>query len=245
VRTSFEVAELMKYACNAFHAVKIAFANEVGALGRAVGVDGRDVMRVLCEDRKLNLSEAYLRPGFAFGGSCLPKDLRALGAMARSRDLATPLLRAALEANDAHLRRGLSRALALGGPRVALFGVCFKAGTDDLRESPMIRLARELQLAGRTVRIYDEALDPRRLLGANREFMEEELPGLPSLLFDDARALLEGSDVAIFATAPLPGAVLAALRSLAPYRRPVLDLTGAIPAAERAELTPEYEGLCW
>ena len=178
-------SELMKYACNMFHATKIDFANEVGALAASFGADPHRVMDALCHDQKLNISPAYLRPGFAFGGSCLPKDTRAMCAQAREHGMSLPLVESLLRSNQAHLKRQVDRVLSCGRVPTLLVGLTFKAGTDDLRESPMVELAEQLLGKGVPLRIYDADLPADvdgQLVGANARYMQEHLPHLSSLL---------------------------------------------------------------
>ena len=232
-------AESMKYACNTFHAVKIAFANEIARISHAAGADARRVMGLLCEDDHLNISRAYLRPGFAFGGSCLPKDLRALLHHARALDQQLPLLEGVLSSNEHHLRAGVRRVLATGTREVALLGLSFKPGTDDLRESPYVELAETLLGKGITLRIYDPHVNPERLFGANRRYMEERLPHLSRILSADPTAVLAGAGCAVLATTATPAreALLAAPPPA------ILDLTGAQPP--EVEALPGYQGLAW
>ncbi|HEY7537930.1 MAG TPA: nucleotide sugar dehydrogenase [Gaiellaceae bacterium] len=196
-RVPIRVAEMLKYTDNAFHALKIAFANEIGSVCRAMGIDSHDVMEPFLADRKLNISEAYLRPGFAFGGSCLPKDLRALVYAARRADLDLPLLESILPSNGRHLQRTLDTILGLGRRRVGLLGLAFKPGIDDLRESPLVELAETLVGKGYDVRIYDPAVSVSRLVGANRMYMAEHLPHLAELLVDTVDDLLEHGEVCV------------------------------------------------
>jgi len=203
--TSLHAAEMVKYLDNVFHALKITFANEVGAIARAVGVDSHDVMRIFCADRKLNISEHYLWPGFAFGGSCLPKDLRALVAQAQDLGLAVPLLQSIATSNREQVVRAKELVLSATpdrgrAPRVAVLGVAFKAGTDDVRESPSVALCQELLEAGCEVQVYDPRIHPEQQLGAMRAYVERHLPRLPELLVADGLALLEWADVAVIAT---------------------------------------------
>ena len=232
-------AESMKYACNTFHAVKIAFANEIARISHAAGADARKVMSLLCEDNHLNISSAYLRPGFAFGGSCLPKDLRALLYHARTLDQHLPLLEGILPSNEHHLRAGVRRVLATGAREVALLGLSFKPDTDDLRESPYVELAETLLGKGITLRIYDPHVNPERLFGANRRYMEERLPHLSRILSADPAAVLAGAGCAVLATTAKPArdALLAAPPAA------ILDLTGAQPS--EVEGLPGYQGLAW
>jgi GDP-mannose 6-dehydrogenase len=197
VQTSIRSAEMAKYVSNAFHALKIAFANEIGDLCEALGVDTGEVMRVFLMDRKLNISEAYLRPGFAFGGSCLPKDLRALTHAARSADLALPLLSQILPSNDRQIQQGVGRVLATRRRRIGVLGLAFKPGTDDLRESPMVLLVEALIGKGCDVRILDRGVSIARLGGANRRYIEEEIPHIASLMCDTSEDLLTHAEVLV------------------------------------------------
>jgi GDP-mannose 6-dehydrogenase len=232
-------AEALKYACNAFHATKVSFANEMGRIFRQYGVDSREVMEIFCEDKSLNISSTYLRPGFAFGGSCLPKDLRSLLHMARVNDLDVPLLSGTLRTNELVVRDVLDRIIATPAKVVAMLGLSFKMDTDDLRESPNVELAERLIGKGFEVRIYDPIINPSRLVGANLRYVQARLPHLSRLLVSSPREALEGSDVAIVATTD-PG-VLGALRGSPPER--IMDLSGRLgPDLERA---PGYEGVGW
>ena len=180
---------LVKYACNAFHALKVAFANEVGSLAGSFGADGRAIMDVLCRDTKLNIAPAYLRPGFAFGGSCLPKDLRALTRHAERSALRLDLLASVLPSNESHLRRAIERVRESGHRKVGLVGLSFKAGTDDLRESPLVILAETLLGRGFDLRIYDPGVVVGRLRGRNSAYVDRHMPHLASLLVDDPSVL--------------------------------------------------------
>jgi GDP-mannose 6-dehydrogenase len=199
VQTSIRSAEMAKYVSNVFHALKITFANEIGDLCEALGVDTGEVMRVFLMDRKLNISEAYLRPGFAFGGSCLPKDLRALIHAARAADLALPLLSQILPSNDRQIQQGVSRVLATRRRRIGVLGLTFKPGTDDLRESPMVLLVETLIGKGCDVRILDRSVSIARLGGANRRYIEEEIPHIASLMCETPDAVLAHAEVLIVA----------------------------------------------
>jgi len=232
-------AEALKYACNAFHATKVSFANEMGRIFRPYGVDSREVMEIFCEDKTLNISSTYLRPGFAFGGSCLPKDLRSLLHMARVNDLDVPLLSGTLRTNELVVRDVLDRLIATPARVVAMLGLSFKMDTDDLRESPNVELAERLIGKGFEVRIYDPIINPARLVGANLRYIESRLPHLSRLLAAAPREALQGSDVAIVATSD--PSVLAALRGSPPER--IMDLSGRLgPDLERI---PGYEGVGW
>ncbi|MDP8981812.1 MAG: nucleotide sugar dehydrogenase [Acidobacteriota bacterium] len=179
---SLRTAEMIKYACNAFHAVKISFANEIGALAGKLEIDAREVMDTLCRDTKLNVSAAYLKPGFAFGGSCLPKDLRALTYRASRLDLNLPLLTSALPSNEQHLKRAIDRVLDLPAVRIGVIGLAFKEDTDDLRESPVVALLEQLIGKGRDLRVYDPQIRMDTIYGANRTFLLESIPHIGRLL---------------------------------------------------------------
>ena len=235
IRTS----EMVKYTDNAFHAMKIAFANEIASFARAHGVDGRDVMRVMTADARLNISTAYLRPGYAFGGSCLPKDLRAITDRARKTDVDLPLLDAALASNTAHFERGVRLVEASGKRNVGLLGLSFKSSTDDLRESPAVALAERLLGKGYRLSIYDEDIHPERLLGANRAFIDRHLPHLGELLSESLDATLAASDL-IVVTKLWPDVehLAARLRE----DQVLVDLVG-LPGTK--ELRGRYAGIGW
>lgn len=196
-RVDPDEAVMVKYASNAYHALKVAFANEVDELCARHGVDGRAVMDLFCLDDKLNLSARYLRPGFAFGGSCLPKDLRAMVHAARHRDAAVPVVEAILQSNAARVQRAVDDVVASGARRVALVGLSFKPGTDDLRESPLVALAETLLGKGFALRIYDPSLTLERLTGANRRFIEQAIPHLERLLAPTAEAATEDAELVL------------------------------------------------
>ncbi len=236
---SIEAAEAIKYACNAYHAVKITFANEVGRLLSAVDVDARDVMRVFCEDRQLNISTAYLRPGFSFGGSCLPKDLRALMHIARIADVDLPMLNGVIRSNESHLRLATRRVLDSGERAVALLGLSFKPETDDLRESPYVELAELLVGKGLDVRIFDPIIQPARLFGSNRQYVEKHLPHLQRMLCSSAGEAVRGAGVAVVATSDRDA--LQAVLDAPP--RFVLDLHGSV--SPDLEALPGYSGIAW
>jgi GDP-mannose 6-dehydrogenase len=197
VATTVRTAEFVKYAANAFHALKITFANEIGDLCEAFGVDPGEVMRIFVMDRKLNVSEAYLRPGFAFGGSCLPKDLRALLHAARSLDVSAPVLTAILPSNETQIRHGIDAVLGTHKRKVGVVGLAFKRGTDDLRESPMVTLVEALIGKGCDVRVLDPYVSIGWLVGANRRHIEEEIPHIASLMCKDVDALLDHAEVLV------------------------------------------------
>lgn len=191
------VAELIKLAANAWHAAKICFANEIGRLAASAGVDGRKVMEILVQDTKLNISPAYLRPGFSFGGSCLPKDLRSLLYFARHHNVELPLLASLGRSNQIPIERATERVLAQGKPRVGLLGLAFKPGSDDLRESPAVELAERLIGKGCDVRIYDPTVRDSKLVGSNRTYVEQHLPHLSKLLVADAKELVRHAELLV------------------------------------------------
>src|SRR2546428_3540880 len=222
-------AEMVKYVANAFHALKVCFANEIGDVCTALGVDAQEVMRIFLMDRKLNVSEAYLRPGFAFGGSCLPKDLRALLHAARAADVSPPVLSAVLPSNEAQIRRGVDAVLDTRKRRVGVVGLSFKPGTDDLRESPLVTLVGALIGKGCDVRILDPSVSLAQLVGANRRYIEEEIPHIASLMCEDIQRLLDHAEVLVIGTASREAAL--ALAAIGPDHI-VVDLTrGAVGAA--------------
>jgi len=197
VQTEVRTAEMVKYVSNTFHALKVCFANEIGDVCAGLGVDVQEVMRIFLMDRKLNVSEAYLRPGFAFGGSCLPKDLRALLYRARMADVSVPLLSAILPSNEGQIRRGVEAVLETRKRRVGMVGLSFKPGTDDLRESPMVSLVEVLIGKGCDVRILDRNVSLARLVGANRRYIEDEIPHIASLMCESVEALLAHAEVLV------------------------------------------------
>jgi len=238
--TSLRVAEGVKHISNVFHAVKLTFANEAGAILAAHGVDAREALRLLCEDRVLNISPAYLRPGFAFGGSCLPKDVRSFLALADQRGVATPMLKHLMPANQAIIDRTFDAVARHGRQAVALFGLAFKQGTDDLRESPFVLLAEKLLGKGYDLRIYDRFVQVATLMGSNRAYIEREIPHLERLMVVSPQAALSGAKVAVIGhVAPEDRpALLAALAG-----HTVIDLAGL--AELRGHPGISYEGLCW
>jgi GDP-mannose 6-dehydrogenase len=233
------IAESLKYACNAFHATKVSFTNELSRLLRLLGVDSREVMSLFCEDQVLNISPSYLRPGFAFGGSCLPKDLRSLLHMARVNGVDLPLLAGTLATNELVINDVVDRVVATGAHDVALLGLSFKMNTDDLRESPNVELAERLIGKGFNVQIYDPVVNPDRLVGANRRQVESKLPHLSRLLTREPGDALRGAGIAIISSSDR--AVLDALVAQPPRR--VIDLLGRL--GPEIEALAGYEGVSW
>ena len=197
VRPSIRVAEMVKYVDNAFHAMKVSFANEIGNICKQVGADSHEVMSIFCLDQKLNLSSAYLKPGFAFGGSCLPKDLRALTHQAKRCDIETPLLSAILPSNHHQVQLGIERIVSFQKKRIGFVGMSFQPDSDDLRESPLVAIVETLLGKGYTVRVHDPHVSMNRLIGANRRYVDEHLPHLSSVLVDSLEQLVAESEVIV------------------------------------------------
>ena len=238
--TDIRSAEALKMVANAFHALKITFANEVGRLTQALDVDGRAVMSLICEDRQLNISPAYLRPGFAFGGSCLPKDVRALEALARDHALSLPMLTGILPSNQLQIEHAAQWVLQSGHREVGILGLSFKSGTDDMRESPLVTLTERFIGKGLNLRIYDPKVNLARLLGANKRYIEHSIPHIASLLQPDAKSVIEHGQVLVVGLADE-----ALVEALERYHRPdqlILDLVG-VPAT--AGISARVQGVCW
>jgi GDP-mannose 6-dehydrogenase len=240
VRTDIKTAEMLKYANNAFHALKITFANEIGNFCKARGVDGRKVMDLLCQDRRLNISPTYLKPGFAFGGSCLPKDLRALLYRAKQLDLDCPLLSAVWQSNQRQIQRGIEMVERSGRKKVGVLGLSFKAGTDDVRESPVVPLIETLVGRGYQVSIYDEKVELARLIGTNKTFLEQQIPHISSLMRRSIAEVLEQAEVVVIANNS------AAFRQVPEQLRNdqvLVDLVGIV--ADKNATRGGYDGICW
>jgi GDP-mannose 6-dehydrogenase len=240
IATSIRVAEMMKYACNAWHAVKIVFANEIGNLCKRDDIDSHEVMDIFCRDEKLNLSSYYLKPGFAFGGSCLPKDVRALQYRAKEVDLDVPLIGSLLASNHLQVQEAVDRIVDTGKKRVGLLGFSFKAGTDDLRESPMVILAEALLGKGVALKIYDRNVSLARLVGANRQYIEEQIPHLSCHLSDSIEDVIEQSEVIVVGNGSEEFSA-AIERCRADHI--VIDLV-RIPL-DFSRVRAQYDGLCW
>jgi GDP-mannose 6-dehydrogenase len=244
ILTDLRTAEMVKYIDNSWHALKVTFANEVGRLCKAMGIDARLAMRLFCMDTKLNISSAYLRPGFAFGGSCLPKDVRALTYQGRLQDVDTPVLSSILASNQLHIAHALAMIRATGRRRVGLLGLSFKEGTDDLRESPVVTLAELLIGKGYELSVYDPNVRLASLMGANREYILNHIPHIGRLMVDRPEQLLEHADVVVVASADREFSRL--LGSL-PAGKSVIDLVGAWqPSEEKSTAHMEaYDGIAW
>jgi GDP-mannose 6-dehydrogenase len=240
VSTSIRVAEMIKYANNTWHAVKVCFANEIGSICKRLSVDSHEVMEIFCQDDKLNLSPYYLRPGFAFGGSCLPKDVRALEYRARELDLDLPLIRSVMPSNRQHIQQAVEQIIDSGRSRVGLLGLSFKAGTDDLRESPMVILAETLLGKGFDVRIFDRNVLLARLTGANKAYIDHQIPHLAALMSGTPEALLAHAELIVVGNgAPEFAETLRLTRP----NQIVLDLV-RVPG-DLSGIAAQYHGLCW
>ncbi|HEU4685456.1 MAG TPA: nucleotide sugar dehydrogenase [Nitrospira sp.] len=239
VRTSIKAAEMVKYSDNAFHALKVTFANEIGNICKKLGIDSHVVMDIFCQDTKLNLSKVYLRPGFAFGGSCLPKDLRALSYQAKRTDVDVPVLNAILQSNASHIRGVVQRILSLGKKRVGFLGMTFKPDTDDLRESPLVEVIETLLGKGYSVKIYDKNVATSRLIGANKRFIEEHIPHLSSLLTERIDDVVQGSEVVVVGYKSPE--FLPALQQMS-ADQVIIDLARI---EGRDGITALYDGICW
>jgi GDP-mannose 6-dehydrogenase len=239
--TSFRSAEMVKYVCNAWHAVKVSFANEVGTLAKELSVDAEALVEIFTADTRLNISATYLKPGFAFGGSCLPKDVRALNYRAKELDLNLPLFQSILPSNEEHLARAVEMVLKTGKKKVGMLGLSFKAATDDLRESPQVQLVKHLLGEGRQIRIWDDNVSLGRLIGSNRQYIEEVIPHIGSLLSTSLSEVVRDAEVVVIATRGLNR------EELHGCLRPdhvVIDLVN-LERGSRPATSGDYEGICW
>ena len=232
------VAEMVKYACNCFHGLKVGFANEIGNLCKALEVDSHEVMRLFCEDRKLNISPAYLKPGFAFGGSCLPKDLRAVVHRGRREDVPMPILEATLESNQRQIERAFQMVQAAGSKQVGILGLAFKAGTDDLRESPMVTLIEMLMGKGFQLRIYDRDVTQANVVGANREYIEREIPHIWTLMCPTIDEVVSQSETVVIGNGSKEFRALNGELD----GRMVIDLARALSGRVSGQM---YQGIAW
>jgi GDP-mannose 6-dehydrogenase len=241
VTTDVRTAEMIKYASNTWHALKVCFANEVGNLCKRLEIDSHEVMDIFCRDQKLNLSSYYMKPGFAFGGSCLPKDVRAMQYRAKEVDLDMPVIQSILGSNQLQVQHAIDMIADTGRKRIGLLGFSFKAGTDDLRESPIVILAEALLGKGYQLCIYDRNVSIARLVGANREYINKQIPHLSSLLTESLDEVIEKSDVLVVGNGSPEFAD--ALRKTRPEQR-VIDLF-RLKGIERSEIPAQYTGICW
>jgi len=239
IRTDYETAEMVKYADNTWHALKVSFANEIGNICKGLGLDSHKLMDIFCQDTKLNLSPYYLKPGFAFGGSCLPKDVRALSYKAKMLDVSVPIINAILPSNQEQIERGIRAVVEKGQKKVGILGFSFKAGTDDLRESPMVELVERLIGKGYDLRVYDSNVRMASIHGANRDYILNHIPHISRLMVDSMQEVLDhagtiviGNGSAEFRDAP---------RLLGPNQS-IVDL---VRIAETRSVEGVYDGICW
>jgi GDP-mannose 6-dehydrogenase len=239
IRTNLETAEMVKYVDNSWHALKIGFANEIGTLGKSLGVDAHQVMKIFCQDRKLNISTAYLSPGFAFGGSCLPKDLRALSYQAKMHDLQLPILTSILPSNEMQIARGVQLITEKGHTRVGILGFSFKAGTDDLRESPLIEVIERLIGKGYDLRIYDKNVNIASLVGANRDFILNHIPHISKLMVSDIDAVLNHAQTVVIGNKDPD------FKTVPERLREGQLLVDFVRVIEGSSKNGNYDGICW
>lgn len=240
VRTAIRVAEMIKYVSNAFHGLKVCFANEIGNICKKLGIDGHQVMKIFCMDTKLNLSPCYLKPGFAFGGSCLPKDLRALLYRGRREDLRLPLLDSILDSNENQVKMGINLITKTKKKKIGIFGFSFKPGTDDLRESPMVELIEILLGKGYKISIYDKNVSIAKIFGANKEYIEKEIPHISSLMSSSIEEVLSRSEVLVIGN---NSEEFKQIPKLMREGQIMIDLVRI--ANGKNEAKSEYEGICW
>jgi GDP-mannose 6-dehydrogenase len=239
IRTDIETAEMIKYIDNSWHALKIGFANEIGNLCKSLSIDAHKAMEIFCQDKKLNISPAYLKPGFAFGGSCLPKDLRALTYSAKLHDLELPILAAILPSNELQVAKGLRLIIEKGRKRIGILGFSFKEGTDDLRESPMIEIIERLTGKGYDVRIYDRNVQVARLVGANRDFILNRIPHISRLMVDNIDAVLQHAETIVI------GNKSTEFDSVPQRLHAGQNLVDFVRISNYRSNNAEYSGICW
>lgn len=240
VHTDLETAEMVKYACNAYHALKVTFANEIGDLCKSHGLDGQKVMKIFCMDERLNISPAYLMPGFAFGGSCLPKDLRALLYRAREKDLDCKVLSAVLPSNQEQIQRGISLVESTGRKKIGILGLSFKGGTDDVRESPVVPLVETLVGRGYDVSIFDEKVELSRMIGQNKSFIEQTIPHISTLMRSSVDEVIKQSEVVVLTG---NNEAYSQISQSLDDNQILIDLTGIAKPDPRAR--ERYEGIGW
>lgn len=239
IRTDLETAEMVKYVDNSWHALKIGFANEIGNLSKSMGVDAHEVMKIFCQDRKLNISTAYLSPGFAFGGSCLPKDLRALSYKAKMNDLQLPILTSILPSNEIQISRGLQLIMEKGHRKVGILGFSFKAGTDDLRESPMIEVIERLLGKGYDLRIYDKNVSIASLVGANRDFILNRIPHVSRLMVNEVDEVMEHAQTIVIGNQDPD------FRLVPDKLRDGQSIVDFVRITDHRSTNGKYDGICW
>jgi GDP-mannose 6-dehydrogenase len=239
VRTSIETAEMVKYTDNVWHALKVGFANEVGNICKSIGIDGHEVMDIFCKDTKLNLSPYYMKPGFAFGGSCLPKDVRALTYKAKTLDLDTPILSAIMPSNMRQIEKGLSMIMEKKGKKVGILGFSFKAGTDDLRESPLVEVIERLIGKGYDVRLYDRNLKVASLVGANKDYILNHIPHISGLMVDSIDTVLQHADIIVIGNS---SEEFREVPDRTSNKQVVVDLVRIV---DSRSVDGKYDGICW
>ncbi len=240
VRTEVKVAEMVKYANNTFHALKVAFGNEIGTICKAEGVDSHKLMEIFCMDTKLNLSAYYLKPGFAFGGSCLPKDVRALTYRGKEKDLELPLLNSIMPSNQSHIQRAIEQVMETGKKKIGVLGLSFKGNTDDLRESPMVDVVETLLGKGYDIKIYDKNVQLARLFGANKEYINNKIPHISNLMVPSIQEILDHAEVIVIGNQnPEFRELVENLQS----DHLIIDYVRIVKELEKVK-TP-YDGLCW
>jgi GDP-mannose 6-dehydrogenase len=237
--TDVRTAELVKYTCNVWHALKVSFGNEIGTISKALGLDGQKVMEIVCGDRRLNISAAYLKPGFAFGGSCLPKDLRALRYLADDRHVASPILDAIVAVNENQVSRAMDMVKKTGKRKVGMLGLSFKADTDDLRESPLVEIAERLLGKGYDLKIFDHNINTSRLTGKNRQYVMAHLPHLSNLLSESLDSVIDHADTVIIGNSDK------AFRTVGERLRPDQAIIDLIRVDPSLAVRPQYDGICW
>ncbi len=240
IRVDVKLAEMIKYVNNTFHALKVAFTNEIGTLCKIMGLDSHTVMEIFCRDHKLNISPLYLKPAFAFGGSCLPKDLQALNYLAKEKDAETPLLRSILRSNELHIQRALDFIMNKGKRHIGILGLSFKSGTDDLRESPMIELVERLIGKGYTLSIFDGTVNLAKLFGANKRFIEEKIPHIVSLMVNDMLEVFDRSEVIVIGNRSRE---FVKAKNFLRRGQILIDLVRIFNGNE--DFQGHYEGICW
>lgn len=238
IRTSVETAEMVKYTDNVWHALKVGFANEIGNICKALGLDGHDVMDIFCKDTKLNLSSYYMKPGFAFGGSCLPKDVRALAYKSRVLDLNTPIINSIIPSNNYQVEKGMSMVVGKGSKKIGVLGFSFKAGTDDLRESPIVELIERLLGKGYDIRLYDKNVKIASLVGANKDYILNHIPHISNLMLDSISQVVEHADTIVIGNAAPEFAAVAQEPGPNKY---VVDLVRILDRKSGHN----YDGICW
>jgi GDP-mannose 6-dehydrogenase len=239
IRTDLETAEMVKYVDNSWHALKIGFANEIGNICKSLGLDAHQVMKIFCNDRKLNISAAYLLPGFAFGGSCLPKDLRALSYTAKINDLDLPLLNSILPSNEKQVNRGLQLIMEKGHKKVGILGFSFKAGTDDLRESPVIEVIERLLGKGYDLCIYDKNVNIASLIGANRDFILDRIPHIARLMVNRIDAVLDYAQTIVIGNKDPD------FQTVPDRLREGQSIVDFVRITSRKSDNGKYDGICW